>query len=283
MVISKLLRIILTGCFCVSIAIDVDGQDVSGTTPKKLKSTRKAEKREKVNQMAKAEEEGAIVYSKQWIMGAKLYSDGLAAFYEWGKKKTPYKGNIYIVELATRRSQNEYKLTYGDQNNGFFGNPYVYAKQNTFLTTKFGFGQQYIIGGKANKNGVAVMAIYGGGVSLGLLKPYYINTTDTRANENVTIRWNGDNSRNDTLFLDQSVPASSAGFFKGFNEIKFTPGLFAKTGLRFDYGRYNEIVSAIECGINVEYYFGEMPIMVNNQAKTFFANFYVGFEFGRRK
>jgi len=127
------------------------------------------------------------------------------------------------------------------------------------------------------------MAVYGGCISIGLLKPYYVNTTETRTNENVTIKWLGDKSRNDTLFLDQSVPASSAGFFKGLNEVKIRPGLFAKTGLRFDYGRYNEIVSAIECGINVEYYFAEMPIMVNNQAKTFFANVYVGFEFGRRK
>jgi hypothetical protein len=127
------------------------------------------------------------------------------------------------------------------------------------------------------------MAVYGGGISIGLLKPYYIEKTDPFTNETTQIRWRGDESRNDTLFLDQSTVSSSAGFFKGLNETKIRPGLFAKTGLRFDYGRYNEIVSAIECGINVEYYFAEMPIMVNNQAKTFFANVYIGFEFGRRK
>lgn len=281
MVITKLLRLFLMVCMGLMIGLAADAQDESTSQPKKLKSTRKAEKREKINQMAKAEEEGAIVYNKQWVMGAKLYNDGMSAFYEWGKKKTPYKGNIYIVELGTRKASNEYKVSYEDI--GFFGKPYIYAKQNVFLTTKIGFGQQYIIGGKANKNGVAVMAVYGGGISLGLLKPYYIEKTDPLNNENLTIKWQGDESRNDTLFLDQSTLSSSAGFFKGFNEIKIRPGLFAKTGLRFDYGRYNEIVSAIECGINVEYYFSEMPIMVNNQAKTFFANVYVGFEFGRRK
>ena len=39
-------------------------------------------------------------------------------------------------------------------------------------------GQQYLIGGKGNKNGVAVSAIYGGGLSLGYLKPYYLNVHD---------------------------------------------------------------------------------------------------------
>ena len=33
---------------------------------------------------------------------------------------------------------------------------------------------QKLIGGKGNKNGVAVSAIYGGGISAGLLKPYYL-------------------------------------------------------------------------------------------------------------
>jgi hypothetical protein len=281
MVITKLLRLLLMGCMALMIGFTVDAQDESTPQRKKLKSTRKAEKRERVNQMAKAEEEGAIVYNKQWVMGAKLYSDGMAAFYEWGKKKTAYKGNFYTVELATRRANNEYKVSFNDI--GFFGRPFIYAKQNVFLNTKIGFGQQYIIGGKANKNGVAVMAVYGGGISIGLLKPYYIEKTDPFTNETTQIRWRGDESRNDTLFLDQSTVSSSAGFFKGLNETKIRPGLFAKTGLRFDYGRYNEIVSAIECGINVEYYFAEMPIMVNNQAKTFFANVYIGFEFGRRK
>jgi hypothetical protein len=281
MVITKLLRLLLMGCMALMIGLTADAQDGSTTPPKKLKSTRKAEKREKINQMAKAEEEGAIVYNKQWVMGAKLYNDGMAAFYEWGKKKTPYKGNFYTVELATRKANNEYKVSFNDI--GFFGRPYIYAKQNVFLNTKIGFGQQYIIGGKANKNGVAVMAVYGGGISIGLLKPYYINKTDPLTNQNVEIKYLGDNSANDSLFMNQNTASSSSGFFKGLNETKIRPGLFAKTGLRFDYGRYNEIVSAIECGINVEYYFSEMPIMVNNQAKTFFANVYIGFEFGRRK
>ncbi|HSC52787.1 MAG TPA: hypothetical protein VLC98_04170 [Phnomibacter sp.] len=281
MVITKLLRFFWMGSLGLVMGISADAQDVSTDPPKKLKSTRKAEKREKVNQLAKAEEEGAIVYNKQWVMGGKLYNDGGAVFYEWAKKKTPYLGNFYIVELGTRKAENQYKINYDDM--GGFGRPYIYAKQNVFLTTKFGFGQQYIIGGKANKNGVAVMAVYGGGLSLGLLKPYYIKKTDPLTNQEVTIKWQGDESRNDTLFLDQGSISTSAGFFKGFNEVKIKPGLFAKTGLRFDYGRYNELVSAIECGINVEYYFGEMPMMVHNEPKSFFANVYVGFEFGRRK
>lgn len=43
---------------------------------------------------------------------------------------------------------------------------------------------------------------------------------------------------------------AEGGLFKGFNEIKFVPGAHAKFALRFDYGRYNELLSAIDVGIN---------------------------------
>ena len=269
--------------FIISLfAIYLPSISQDSTGEKSSKESRKQAKKQKVSDLIRQDEEGILVYSKQSIFGFQLRTNGYGFFIEKGKMKTQSKTNLYSFEFNETKHQKQDKLPNGS--GGFtFGNPYIYGKINNFYNVQLGFGQQKMLGQKGNKNGVAVMAVYGGGISIGLLKPYYINTTETRTNENVTIKWLGDESRNDTLFLDQSVPASSAGFFKGFNETKIRPGLFAKTGLRFDYGRYNEIVSAIECGINVEYYFSEMPIMVNNQAKTFFANLYVGFEFGRRK
>ncbi len=69
---------------------------------------------------------------------------------------------------------------------------------------------------------------------------------------------------------------------KGFNEIKFVPGAFAKLGMRFDYGRYNEFISAIEVGLNAEAYTKKMPIMLLNPKSNFF-NVYATIIFGKRK
>ncbi|WP_416438475.1 hypothetical protein [Phnomibacter sp. MR] len=283
MVISKLIPASL--CCLLSLAsLSLQAQDTNEGSDRKSRQAKQQARRDKVNQMAKAEEEGAIIYHKEWVLGGKLYNDGLAAHFQKAKMKTNYKSNWYLVEVGVRKANNEYKIGSEDVSIGFaLTRPYIYAKQNVFMQTKIGFGQQYLIGGKGNKNGVAVMAIYGGGLSLGLLKPYYIEKFDAANNELVKINWQGGTNRTDTLFLDQTVQGTSAGFFKGFSDLKFRPGVFAKTGLRFDYGRYNEMVSAIECGVNVEFYAQEMPIMVDNPAKRFFANIYVGIEFGRRK
>lgn len=250
--------------------------------PRKIKMEKRNARREKINQMVKAEEEGAIVYDKQQVYGGKLFTDGWSVFFEGGKRKSPVSGSWYLVELGERKANNEDKAADALNAAIFLGRPLVYGKQNMFFHTKFGFGKQHLIGNKANKNGVAVMALYGGGLSLGLLKPYYIDKLDGRSGQYVTIAWQGDKSRNDSLFLDTGTPSNGAGLWKGIKETKIRPGVFAKAALRFDYGRFNEMVSAVECGFNVEFYPKEIAIMVNNPTRRFFANLYVGIEFGRR-
>ena len=52
------------------------------------KMQKKAEKREKINQLIKQEEEGALIFQKQSAWGFKFNTDGWSGFYEKGKYKT---------------------------------------------------------------------------------------------------------------------------------------------------------------------------------------------------
>eukprot|EP00897_Mesotaenium_endlicherianum_P006102 jgi/Mesen1/551/ME001047S10716 len=103
-----------------------------------------------------------------------------------------------------------------------------YMADNLIINTK-------LIGGKGNKNGVAVSAIYGGGITAGLLKPYYLNILNKYdGNKAQSIKYNGSN---DSLFLDPTIITGSGGFFKGWGEVQVVPGAHLRTALRFDYGR----------------------------------------------
>jgi hypothetical protein len=249
--------------------------------PISAKQQKKLDRKERISDLIKQEEEGALIFQKQSLFGIKLSSDGYSAFYELGKLKTTLKTNLYSIEIGERKHPKEEKLTRGNQQLGFaIGNPFVYGKINNFYYAKLGIGQQRLIGGKGNKNGVAVSAAYGGGFSAGLLKPYYIQVDDSQSGKQTDIKY----TKNDSIFLDDPNAINGAsGFGKGFNEIKFVPGVFAKGSLRFDYGRYNEVVSAIEVGLNIEYYTQKMPIMLLNKEKRLFLNAYAAIVFGRRK
>ncbi len=223
------------------------------------------------------EEQGALIFQKQSIFGIKLNTDGYGAFFEMGRLKTPRKSNLYSLEIGERKHPKEEKVPGGIQGN--FGDGYIYGKINNFYYAKLGFAQQRLIGNKGNKNGVAVAAIYGGGFSAGLLKPYYIRYLSSSQTID-DIKYNN----NDTTFLNHPDRVEgSAGFTKGFGEMKFTPGLYAKTALRFDYGRYNELVSAIEVGLNVEFYTKKMRQLLLVKDRQLFFNAYAAIEFGRRK
>lgn len=248
---------------------------------KKSKQEKKAAKQAKIEEMVRLEEEGTIIYPKQNIFGFRLLSDGWSVMFEKGKQKSTHKQTLYSIEFGERKHNKEVKLYSGSSSGGFiFGQPLIYGKENNFFFLKPAIGQSYLIGGKGNKNGVAVSAIYKGGLSLGMLKPYYVDIQEPVNQQILAVKWEGGDGEYDKYFLN---PLGSSGLFKGAGETQFKPGVFLQGALRFDYGRYNEVVSAIETGFNIEYYSSEMPIMIGNEPKKGYLNVYITLEFGRRK
>ncbi|MEI9956795.1 MAG: hypothetical protein WDM90_10950 [Ferruginibacter sp.] len=65
--------------------------------------------------------------------------------------------------------------------------------------------------------------------------------------------------------------------------MKVTPGLYVKPAVRFDYGKLNELVSAIEVGVTGEFYSKKIPQMLYNKQQQFFFSAYFAIMFGKRK
>lgn len=242
---------------------------------KSSKEERREAKRQRINALIRQEEEGVLTYTKQNAFGVELRTNGYGAFYEHAKMKSPRFANLYAIELTEIKHNKEEKLNTGN----FFGNSFIYGKINNFYQLKFGLGQQYILGQKGNKNGIAVIGIYQAGLSLGLLRPYYLQV-DEGGNRPRYIKYDSSDS---TLFLDGSTIIGGGGLGKGWSELKYKPGAYAKAALRFDFGHYNETISAIEIGISLDAYASKIPLMVYNPDKQLFFQGHIAFVFGRRK
>lgn len=263
-------------------SVIVSAQQKQPSNSAQERALKRAEKKEKINQLIKQEEEGALIYQKQSAFGFKFNTDGWGMFYEHGKYKTITTTNLWWLEFGEHKHPKEEKSSAFNNAGGGFTivSNYIYGKRNNFYNLKIGFGQQKLIGGKGNKNGVAVSAIYGAGISAGLLKPYYLDIVNKYdGNKPQTIKYDN----NDSLFLDPTLITGSGGMFKGWGELKFVPGAHVRTALRFDYGRYNELLSAIEVGLNAEYYSQKMPILLQVPEKSLFFNAYIALTFGKRK
>jgi hypothetical protein len=257
------------------LVIAVAAQDTANAKPVKI--DKKEAKRQKINTLIKQSEEGILIYRKQNIFGVQGRSNGYGAFYELGKMKTQRKTTTYRIDLTEIKHQKEEKLSNGG--GLVFTNPFIYGKINSFYQATLGFGQQYILGQKGNKNGVALSAVFNGGLALGLLKPYYIEVQDPATGENKTIKYS---EADRSLFLGPTI-IGGGGIGKGWGEIKMKPGAFVKSALRFDYGRFNEVVSGIEAGISIDFYGSKIPIMIDQKEKQMFFQGYISILFGRRK
>jgi hypothetical protein len=267
------------------LAISALAQEKKPAARKTEKDAKRQERRTKIDNLIRQQEEGALVYNKQNVFGLRVNTDGWSMFYEKGYLKSVKVTNLFSLELSEKKHPKEKKLSYGVDNGAFiqFSTPYVYGKQNIFYQVKPTFGQQRMIGGKANKNGVAVHAIYTGGISIGLERPYYL-TVAVSQNQSRNLKYSVADS---TVFLSPGNIIQGTGFRYGWRDMKVVPGLHGKFALRFDYGRFNEVVSAIEVGVNAEIYSRDINQMVNVQgfispSRTFF-NSYVAILFGKRK
>ena len=265
---KKIVLFLLAG----SLATTLWAQD--NPTPKSptARKDKQDARREQIKALMKKEEEGEIIFSKQSAFGIKLSTDGYGLSYEIARFKSARVANIMQFEINEKKSPKEKRTSLL---NGFNFNSVIYGKLNNFYQVKFGMGQQRIIGGKGNKNGVAVMAAYAGGVSIGLQKPYYVDVINQSQQQ---LR-----KTYPTIIDSGYIEQGAAGFTVGWDKVQIKPGLHAKGALRFDYGRFNETVSAIEVGLNAEYYFSKIAQMAYVPEKNFFFSAYVSLLLGHRK
>ena len=246
---------------------------------------RQKDKAARAEERIKLAEENEPPFRNQSVFGLKLNTDGYGLSYEFGRYVSPRVTTLYMFELNEKLDPKEEKVT-ANPNSFSSNSQFKWGKANNFFQFKVGYGKQRLIGGKGNKNGVSVTGIYAGGLALGILKPYYIDAEDQRDGSQI-LYW-----FNDAPPEGGIKPLGASGITVGWGDVKFKPGAHAKAALRFDYGRFFESVSAIEAGINMEYYSSDILQMALydsgtkgffTRQKQFFFNAYITVLFGKRK
>ncbi len=117
--------------------------------------------------------------------------------------------------------------------------------------------------------------MYAGGVSVGFVKPYYLNIYS----DPTAVKYS-DATKQD--FLNEGLIEGSAGFGKGLSEVTVVPGFHLKTALHFDFSANRKNVIGIETGVNFEYYTSNIQLMANESGTPYFFDIYIAGQFGRR-
>lgn len=161
--------------------------------------------------------------------------------------------------------------------------PFIFGKINNFYTLDLSYGIRKMIAGKPESGTISIHWVYSGGLSIGLLKPYYIDAYILKngAKEYVpeTIKYT-DETRE--AFIKQENIIGSAGWTKGINETKIVPGVIAKTGLHFDFAATKKSKMALEVGVSGALYSKKIELMAGQTAYPYLLNAYLTLQFGKR-
>jgi hypothetical protein len=162
------------------------------------------------------------------------------------------------------------------------------------------YGKDVILFRKAPQEGVQVNAVFAGGVSLGMLKPYMVryDVSSTgaglgRVEDLPFYRFNIEDAGEfqrlyGAPFTEDRVLGRGA-FFAGFDQMEFVPGLNAKVGLSFEASAFKNSLTGAEVGFSLEVFSQKMQILnigfAGAEVKNYstFAALYLTAFFGGRK
>ena len=220
-------------------------------------------------------EEKPVLMKNEATIAFFAHSSGIGAEFRRSFNVTGYKKRFYEFDFLGMKHPKEYKTV-----NQSFDNAksYVYGKLNTFSILRLGTGLQRTLYSKAERNGVEIRMIYSGGLSIGILKPVYLDILESLGNNQYDVIV----ERYDPAIHNQDDIYGRAPFTDGITELKFRPGLYAKLGYCFEYAPIFENMKALEVGLALDAFPKEIPIMAYAKNKQLFFTFYITLMYGRK-
>ena len=221
--------------------------------------------------------ENMILYNRQKTYGVILHNLGLGINYRSGKRLSIFNTRMFELEFAYMKSYKQVKMV-----NPYVINSkrYVYGKSNDVFFLRGGFVWKKLLNRKPYWGGVELRVIYGGGISIGIAKPYYLYIIKDISGSGykftiIPERYDPTKHSNTDIF-------GRAPFSKGFNEISIHPGLQLKGGLNFEFGTQNTKIKSVEIGAAIDILPTGMTIMYYSANQIVFPTFYISISLGKR-
>lgn len=223
--------------------------------------------------------ENKILYNRQRTYGIVFHNLGMGLNYRTGKRISIFKTRMLEFEFVSMKSYKQVKMI-----NPYVINSkrYVYGKINDAFFIRAGVIWKKLLNRKPywGGGGVEVRFTYGGGLSLGIAKPYYVYVIKDISGSSQTFsivpeRYDPDKHSNTDIY-------GRAPFSKGFNEITIHPGLSLKTGLNFEFGTQSTKVKSVEIGAALDIIPAGMTVMYYDANQILFPTFYISVSLGQR-
>jgi len=229
-----------------------------------------------LNAQGEINEQQKVFFRNERSLGILLNSDGFGLSYREGKRVDFLNKRFFEIDLGNLKHSKEYRYSYNNYGSG--SGSFVFGKLNAVYFLRGGLGRQHELFKKADLGGVAVRYFYSAGPALALYKPIYYRVLYQISGTDYYFEIREE--KFDVSIHDPTLIYSKASFFKGLDETKALPGLYAKAGFNFEYSRQDKVIHAIELGTQVNAFPKEIPIMAAPHNKAIFFSLFLSYRFG---
>jgi hypothetical protein len=195
--------------------------------------------------------------------------------FKYAKRIKKKQSIAFGLELVNVKSHKEEKFASIST-----GNSFIPGKVNYLYSLRTQMGKEYLLFGKYPEDGIRLSAIVMGGLSWGIVKPYFIEYDYSPEVGYPDYRI----EPYEPGFHQLSRILGKGGFFHGFDQLKLQMGLNAKASLNFEFGKGEllESVSGIEVGFNIEYFPKEVEIFAVEDNPNVYTSLFLVFYIGSR-
>lgn len=223
-----------------------------------------------------------------WSAGQTQDSYEYQSEFTWGINKNTAGGLIggFVFKKARKLGENQLE-TFGLEvmnvkhpqerrvNSQATGNLFIYAKSNYLYSLRFQYGRDFILFRKAPQQGVEVKAILAAGPSLGIIAPYYVETSPENGTTPVHQQYNSN--------IDFNSIYGTGRLFEGIGESNLKIGANIKAALNFELGVAKQQVTGFEAGFLLDAYAGGVELMPLAKQYSLYPTLFITLFYGSRK
>lgn len=277
-------------CFFLGYCCDARAQDVWGKANAKTANARKKidKGKTKLKQWKEHVERNGLDPSLKYqlAIGGRLNSNGWSGNVQYLKRIDKVRSHFWQLSFSEIKHEKQIKQQKAQPAYAYLGEPtpFIYGKINNVYTLQFGYGRERLLLPGIVEDNLSLSFRYNAGISLALLKPYYLRLIDIDRTDpdDKGVLLEQTYTDNSELFLNDQYIMGASKWKQGIGETKLTPGLYAEAAFAIEPGKNKFFVQTITLGANISYFTNALPVMAELKATALQTCVFAGLNLGKR-
>lgn len=209
---------------------------------------------------------------KAYYGGLQLHTSGWGGTFTYSKFNTFKTKKTLSIDFVSMKHGKEFKRTSSNNENA---KGYFYGKLNSLNILRLNRGSKKIIYEKLRAQGLEISFNTKYGISIGILKPIYLEVLNANSTRPTTEKYNPE------LHHINNIYGRSSNL-TGFSELELIPGGNIKGSFIFEFASERDQIKSLELGLSLDAFYKRLPLMSKIQNNFLYPTVFLNFQIGKK-